>query len=91
MLEHGEALFGFVLGDGMACSEDLEEGEVVIGLELSSSFAVEFPVLSLSLVKLALSAPFKSIGPGLTSHPVANEVLVSVENEDFDTGIENSW
>jgi hypothetical protein len=66
-------------------AEDLEEGEVPAVLDLAILVAIiEFDVLDASLVKGLLSWPLKSLGPGLVSEPIADEVSITSIDQNWD-------
>jgi hypothetical protein len=72
-------------------AEDLEEGEVPAVLDLAILVAIiEFDVLDASLVKGLLSWPLKSLGPGLVSEPIADEVSITSIDQNRDL-FENAW
>ena len=48
----------------MPCIEHPQELQLARNLKFSRFFALDYPVLILSLLKLSLILPLKSIGPG---------------------------
>ena len=66
----------------MASIVNTEELEVLVLLKLSSDLAIDTPVFVLSTVEVGLTSPSDGVSPGLTTSPVANEVLIARVNED---------
>ena len=75
-LKHVESVGGLIHGDHVACIVDSQELEVLVLLELAGGFAVYEPVLVLGALELGLTGPLDSVGPGLTTSPVADKVLI---------------
>jgi len=67
-----------------------QELQVLVLLQLTSGLAVNKPILVLSLLELSLTGPGDSIGPSLTTSPVAHEVLISGVHEDAETSLKHS-
>ena len=67
-----------------------KELEVLVLLELTSRLTINEPLGILSVVELGLAGPLNSIGPCLTTSPVAYEVLISRVNENLESSLKNS-
>ena len=67
-----------------------QELEVLVLLELAGGCAVNEPVLVLGTLELGLAGPLDSVGPGLTTSPVADEVLIAGVDEHTEASLEDS-
>ena len=76
-MEHVKSINGLVHGYHVACFIDSEESEVTDLLDLACNCTVDDPVGVGSVLELALARPGYSIGPCLTTAPVADEILIS--------------
>lgn len=88
-VEELQAGFGLVHGDHVATSVETHEGEVTVGLDLANPLASVLLVLNDEVAELKrgvllLARPLKSLGPGLVTEPVADEVSVTSVDEDGD-------
>jgi hypothetical protein len=54
-----------------------QELDVLVLLELTGGFAVDEQVLVLGALELGLTGSMHSVGPGLPTSPVADEVLIA--------------
>lgn len=67
----------------MASVEDSKELKVTVFLQITSSIAVDVPGLVFSVSEFFSSAPVDSVGPGFTTSPVADKVLVTAVDENL--------
>jgi len=72
-------------GYHVAGPEDLEEGKVTTVFNLTVFLTTaKFDVLNISLVESLLPRPFESLGPGLVSEPVADEISITSVDQNWD-------
>jgi len=67
-----------------------QEGEVARGLDLSDLLVPKHVWSQLFTVEASLALPLKSVGPGLVSEPVANEVGITSIDQDGNL-LEDLW
>ena len=79
-----EGRLGLVHGNHVAGSEDLHEGKVSAGLDLSVLAAVNLETLDVSVRETLGARPLQGVGPGLVSEPVADVVGIAGVDEDRD-------
>mmetsp|Transcript_17471 Transcript_17471/g.26936 ORF Transcript_17471/g.26936 Transcript_17471/m.26936 type:complete len:418 (+) Transcript_17471:78-1331(+) len=80
-MEHLKGSNGLVHGNHVAGIVHSQELQVVNGLQSTSSLAVHVPVDVVGSLEVGLAVPLDSVGPGLATSPVADEVLVSGVDE----------
>ena len=78
---------GLIHRDHVASVVDSEEVEVAVLAHLSGVSTVNLPVLVSGSVELILTGPLGGGGPGLTTSPVADPILISRVDEDFEVGV----
>lgn len=81
-VEELKAGLGLIHGDHVASTVDTSESEVAMRLDLTDLLANVLVVdnverLKLLGSKLLLAGPFKGVGPGLVTEPVADEVCIA--------------
>ena len=80
-------MLGLIHGDHVASIEDAEEMEVAELAHISGIRAVDGPLLVVGGVEVLLAAPLSLSGPGLTTAPVADPILVTGVDEDLNLGL----
>lgn len=69
----------------MTGSKDLHKGEVATRLDLTPLLAIlKLQITELDLVEGLLTGPLESLGPGVVSEPVADEVGITSVDKDWD-------
>jgi hypothetical protein len=72
-------------------TEDLEEGEVATVLDLAVLVTIiKLDILDVGFVEVLLSWPLESLGPGLVTEPVADEIGVTSVDQDWDL-LKDAW
>ena len=89
-LEHVECVDGLIHGNHVASVVDSQELEVLVLLELAGGCAVNEPVLVLGTLEFGLAGPLNSVGPGLTTSPVADKVLIAGVDKHTEASFEDS-
>lgn len=75
----------------MSSTKDTCKGEVTTALKGTSLVSIlQLKVLGLGSIETLLSRPFKGLGPGLVSEPVADEISITSIDQDWDL-LEDAW
>jgi hypothetical protein len=69
--------------------EDLEPSESLSALDISNLVSTKVPRAGLGSVEGLLSGPLHVVGPGASSHVVADEIISSRVDQDGDIGRQN--
>ena len=75
----------------VSSTDDFDEGEVVVGLVVTSSASRDDPVLEVHGVEAASSWPGERFQPGSTSEVVADEVEHSRVDHDLVSSSQLDW
>ena len=86
-VKHGESVLGLVHGYHVAGLVDTEEVKVAGLAHLTGGFARDVPLLVFLSRELLLGAPLGGGGPGLTTSPVADPVLITRVDENISIGL----
>ena len=77
LIQHLQAWLRLVEWNHVTGLVKSQEGEVAGGLDLSDLLVPKHVWSQLFTVEASLALPLKSVGPGLVSEPVANEVGIT--------------